>query len=50
MKKIAAIENIIDSMSYTVVMSADVKFERQPLTQFAPTTRDEIRDQWLKFR
>ena len=29
-------------MSDTLVVCADVKFEGQPLTQFAPATLDEV--------
>ena len=31
-------------MNESVVMSADVRFERQPLTQLEPFTQDEVRN------
>ncbi len=46
-KKTATIRDTIinngSSMSDTIVMSADVKFEGQHLTHFKPATQDEVR-------
>jgi len=47
MRKITTIRDDIDNhkspISDAVVMSADVKFEGQPLTKLAPATQDEVR-------
>ena len=48
MRKITAIRDHIDnhnfSVSDAVIMSADIKFEGQPLTKLAPSTQDEVLD------
>jgi len=42
------IDNHKSPISDAVVMSADIKFEEQPLTKLAPATQDEIRDIIIK--
>ena len=52
MRKITTIRDDIDNhkspISDAVVMSADIKFEGQPLTKLAPATQDEVRDIIIK--
>ena len=51
-RKITTIRDDIDTdkspISDAVVMSADIKFEGQPLTKLVPATQDEIRDIIIK--
>ena len=52
MRKITTIRDDIDNhkspISDAVMMSADIKFEGQPLTNLAPATKDEVRDIIIK--
>jgi len=52
MRKITTIRDNTDNhkspISDAVVMSADIKFEGQPLTIFAPATQDEVSDIIIK--
>ena len=52
MRKITTIRDDIDNhkspISDAVMMSADIKFEGQPLTKLAPATQDEVRDIIIK--
>ena len=52
MRKFTTIRHDIDNrkspISNTVVVSADIKFERQPLTKLAPATQDEVHDIIIK--
>ena len=52
-RKTTTIRNNIDNhkspISDALVMSADIKFEGQPLTKLAPATQDEVRDIIINF-
>jgi len=52
MRKFTTIRDDIDNhkspISDAVVMSADIKFEGQPLTKLAPATQDEVGDIIIK--